>query len=119
MSEEDLPRALHGVPRAAHGVESEQPDAPVLVAIGHGVEIRYTTWANHPRAGLLIEHEVPGEDRRCESGLLFDLPGVADAFPERALWRVVSFEPLHLEPSIRCAVCSLHGWIHGGAWVPA
>lgn len=31
-------------------------------------------------------------------------------------WRVVSAEPLTVEPSISCSDCGLHGWITDGEW---
>lgn len=31
-------------------------------------------------------------------------------------WRVVSTEPLTVEPSVYCADCGLHGWITDGEW---
>lgn len=34
-------------------------------------------------------------------------------------WNVLSWEPLTLEPSIRCITCSCHGFIRQGKWVPA
>jgi hypothetical protein len=29
-------------------------------------------------------------------------------------WRIVSAEPLTVEPSVHCGDCGLHGWITGG-----
>lgn len=34
-------------------------------------------------------------------------------------WRVVSREPLTLQPSILCKECGCHGFITSGRWVPA
>jgi len=34
-------------------------------------------------------------------------------------WTLMSREPLHLEPSLRCRICGDHGWIRDGKWVPA
>ncbi|MFJ2259461.1 hypothetical protein ACIOKD_14165 [Streptomyces sp. NPDC087844] len=32
---------------------------------------------------------------------------------------LVSREPLHLEPSLLWRCCDLHGFVRGGAWIPA
>lgn len=34
-------------------------------------------------------------------------------------WRVWSWDPLTLEPSIECPEHRCHGWIREGKWVPA
>ena len=31
-------------------------------------------------------------------------------------WQLVSLNPLHVEPSIRCLSCGCHGWVRGGKW---
>ncbi|HEY6888804.1 MAG TPA: hypothetical protein VI300_13520, partial [Solirubrobacter sp.] len=44
-----------------------------------------------------------------------------------ATWTLVSLEPLHVEPSVKCGTCERefgdngvsHGFIRGGAWEPA
>lgn len=33
-------------------------------------------------------------------------------------WRVESFDPLSLSPSLLCTSCGLHGFVRGGAWCP-
>lgn len=57
----------------------------------------------------------------CGGGVLFDVPGVREAFPGRALWRIEQAAPLTLTPSIACSHpgCTHHGWIRDGIWVPA
>lgn len=98
--------------------------------IGHGVRITFTTWSDYDQAGLLVEHprdtggwyaEHPPEDNpgTCTSGVLFDLPGVREAFPANAVWTVERQEPLTLSPSLLCRMCGHHGWIREGLWVPA
>lgn len=68
-----------------------------------------------PWCGLIIEHFTPlGE--ACVSHITFDLPGTADWNNHK--WEVVSFDPLHVEPSILCD-CGDHGFIRNGQWEPA
>lgn len=80
------------------------------------------------RAGVIIFHEGEGG----VAGPWFDTPRVR-AIPwsqERKFWRVVSLNPLHLEPSIQMyrmrgkgrrarLVPSHHGFIRNGRWISA
>lgn len=103
-------------------------DAEHLVDIGHGVQIRYTSWDQHERVGLIEYHQCAGGNCRepdgsaglCGGGVLFDLPGVREAFPDRELWTVESVDPLTLSPSLQCGCrgCGHHGYIRGGQWAP-
>ncbi len=105
-------------------------DALSLVDVGHGVQISFTSWGPHPRVGLTVFHVCTGGNCRetgpdgqrnwCGGGVLFDLPGVREAFPDRALWTVESFDPLTLSPSLQCACpgCTHHGYIRAGRWEP-
>lgn len=88
------------------------------VDIGHGVSIEFTSWADHEKVGLTRTHPKP-DGGTCTSGLLFDLAGVREAFPDRALWVVEQWEPLTLSPSLLCRACNHHGWIRAGRWEPA
>lgn len=36
-----------------------------------------------------------------------------------SLHDLLSYEPLHLEPSLLYPCCDLHGWIRNGKWVSA
>lgn len=100
-----------------------------LIDIGHGVRIQFTSWGEHDRAGLIGYHQCAGGSCRnedgspgiCGGGILFDLPGIREAFPHRALWTVDQAEPLTLSPSLQCGCkgCAHHGWIREGRWVPA
>ncbi len=33
--------------------------------------------------------------------------------------QILSTDPLHIEPSILCTSCGIHGWVRDGRWVPA
>lgn len=97
--------------------------------LGHGVTAVFTSWREHDPAGLIEYHLCSGGNCRnedgtpgqCGGGVLFDLPGVKEAFPNRDLWEVRSLEPLTLWPSLQCGChgCDHHGWINGGKWQPA
>jgi len=104
--------------------------------LGHGVSVVFTSHAGHARAGLIERHPCPcggratgsdpGSDPgdpqgRCAGSVLFELPGMREAFPNRELWRVYSLDPLTLDPSLqcRCRGCTHHGFIYDGRWVPA
>ena len=87
--------------------------------IGHDVRIVFTSWNRHDRAGLLHEHPTGNGDERHVGGIMFDLPGVADNFPDKPLWTVEQWDSLTISPSIHCLDCGHHGWIRDGEWVPA
>jgi len=88
------------------------------IGIGHGVTIRYVQWRGHNPAGLIEEHDRPDNGRRCLGTVLFDLPGIREAFPKRHVWQVQSLDPLTLTPSLACSACGHHGFIRAGQWVP-
>lgn len=85
--------------------------------LGHGVRIAFTTWHEHDPVGLIEEHTDP-TGHRCGGGILFDLPGVREAFPNRPVWTLVTVDPLTITPSLLCD-CGHHGWIKNGRWEPA
>jgi hypothetical protein len=88
------------------------------VDLGGGVTITYCSWDRHDPVGFIERHLGEG-GAECVGTILFDLPGVAAAFPGRDLWRLNSLDPLDLYPSIRCGRCGHHGWIRKGRWEPA
>jgi hypothetical protein len=94
-------------------------DFPDAVDLGHGAAAKFVSWGEHEQAGLIDLHLNPTTGKECSGAVLFDLPGVRESFPDRALWKVESFEPLTLSPSLLCNLCGHHGWIQGGQWVPA
>lgn len=89
------------------------------IDLGHGVTVTFTTWGEHDPAGLIENHTHPQTGNECGGGVLFDLPGIREAFPGRALWQIESLNPLTISPSLVCSVCGHHGWIKQGRWVPA
>lgn len=98
------------------------------VDFGSGVSGRYTSWHDHDPVGLVEYHPCMGGNcrnpdgtgGRCGGSILFDLPGVKEAFPGKAVWTVVSYEPLTLTPSVQCGCpgCTHHGYITDGRWNP-
>ena len=68
-----------------------------------------------PWCGLTIEHNNP-QGEACSGHITFDLPGT-ERWPNHK-WQVVSFDPLHVEPSILCD-CGDHGFIRNGQWEAA
>lgn len=86
--------------------------------IGHGVSILFTSWGEHEKAGI-IERHVCADGDETPGGVLFDLPGVREAFPGSPVWTVESWGPLTISPSVMCRTCGHHGWIRNGRWEPA
>jgi hypothetical protein len=70
------------------------------------------------KAGATVYHpnlKQPGTE--CIVGVTFEIPPMITQ-PGRG-WKVESFEPLTLSPSLLCTVCGDHGFIRDGKWVPA
>jgi hypothetical protein len=74
-------------------------------------------------AGVIIEFPSG-----TQGSVMFDLPGLADAFPKNPKWTLVSTNPLHVEPSVQCYTYDAktktwlkaeHGHIRAGRWQPA
>jgi hypothetical protein len=86
--------------------------------LGHGVRYTFTAWGEHDPVGIIEQHEGCSVSSQG-GGIMFDLPGVADAFPGHPLWTLVQKEPLTLAPSLLCRACGHHGFIQEGRWVPA
>lgn len=102
------------------------------IDIGDEHFIRYFQWApdrdlnpqyegipDVPKAGVIITHRSQDQSREwCAAAVNFDLPEMRQIAPKRVYWELVSLEPLHVEPSIRCD-CGDHGFIRDGRWVSA
>jgi hypothetical protein len=87
------------------------------INIGHGVTIEF--W--HPsesadKPGGIIETHPGPDGQPCSGSLSFEGYARRDLNPT---WRVVSLDPLTLEPSILCRSCGHHGFIRNGRWEPA
>lgn len=98
--------------------------------LGHNHTLRYFGWspdrdlnpqyaeiADVEKAGAIIEHLTPNGEP-CTGAVTFDVPAMRAVRPNGALWHVVSWEPLTIEPSVLCS-CGDHGFIRNGQWEPA
>lgn len=97
-----------------HGRHQAKP-----LDLGSGVRAEFTTMYSDPtdaKAGLILSH-IHDDGLVCESSVTFDVPAAAAV--THAKWRVVSLDPLHIEPSVLVRPCGLHGFIREGRWVPA
>lgn len=108
--------------------------APGVIDLGHDVRIRFASRADYAaaeqlqlgpdesadvplaRSGL-IESHPRADGGRCSGHVTFDVP--VNAAETRPKWRVLSEDPLTLEPSLLCRACGHHGFIRDGRWVPA
>lgn len=87
------------------------------IDLGHNVSIVFTSWRKYDKAGLIHSHRRPDNGEPCAGGIMFDLPGVAEAFPGRPLWQLIRLDPLTVSPSLLCN-CGNHGFIERGSWWP-
>lgn len=87
--------------------------------LGHGVIGTFIEGETDAPIGVVHEHDRPDGKGRCESVAWFDVPEMRDWNPAKVLWRVESWEPLTLSPSLLCTRCGDHGFIRNGKWVPA
>lgn len=80
--------------------------------------------------GCIIKHKTP-DGKDCEGAITLenpwskfiqDLENIKRAKEEKTaisqLWRIISWEPLTLSPSILCKRCGDHGFIENGKWRP-
>lgn len=70
-----------------------------------------------PKYSAIISHYKPGGGL-CRGAITFAGDVQKRIQPDVRVWRVVSWEPLTLEPSILCR-CGDHGFIREGKWVRA
>lgn len=79
---------------------------------------RYAGIADLPKCSLVLEHKMP--DGTPHEGIVtIDQPGARAVFDEpHPLWKVESWEPLTLSPSVLCS-CGWHGFVRDGRWVTA
>ena len=70
------------------------------------------------KAGAIVRHKT-AEGADCESAVHFDIPEALLMGGERNVWRVESWDPLTLSPSLLCLLCGDHGFIREGRWVRA
>jgi hypothetical protein len=90
-------------------------------AINLGNGVYYTKVVDKDGTWLGINEwhkcQLPGKEHRwCPGLVVFDFP-YPNVLSDRPRWKVISLEPLHLEPSLLCRTCGHHGWIRDGLWV--
>ena len=106
-------------------------DIEMDLDLGDGHQLAFTRWvpdrdlnpqyADLPdveRIGAIVSHKrADGKDGECWSGIMFESEVARRAFQEKSMWRVESWEPLTLSPSLLCRECGDHGFIREGRWV--
>jgi hypothetical protein len=65
--------------------------------------------SGRPR-GFVLDHPTP-DGSRCGGTVVWDRDGMGDG----PTWRLVTLDPLEVEPSIRCH-CGYHGHVREGRW---
>ena len=100
------------------------------IDLGHSHTWHFTRWApdrllnpqydgmpdEDPHGGI-IDHLTPA-GLLCRGVVTFDTPGARQRDPAGHFWRLVTLEPLTIEPSILCG-CGDHGFVRQGKWEPA
>lgn len=76
---------------------------------------RYKDIADVNPFGGIYAHKDPADESWCWGGVHFESP--AAVLFGGAMWKLISKEPLHMEPSLLCMACRDHGWIRNGKWV--
>lgn len=99
----------------------EEANIPVCtqteyVDIGHGVQVQERRM-DGVLAGVAYSHVRP-DGTECPAGRESWIP-VGPEGSDKYAWTLESESPLTLSPSILCPVCHHHGFIRGGAWIPA
>lgn len=95
-------------------------DLPFSLDFGNACGL---TWLQNDQGDAIgaIEGHFNQEGKRCEGMVLFDLPELPEYFREsdRPKWKLESWSPLTISPSVLCNICGHHGFIQNGKWVPA
>ncbi len=90
------------------------------IDIGGGHEIEFVEYRGDLCAGINDKHKRPdGTD--CVGFIAVEGGSWASVFAPGVIevWRVESWEPLTLSPSLLCKTCGDHGHIRNGKWEPA
>lgn len=67
--------------------------------------------------GFIIDHLKP-DGSTCSGAIHLDTERTR-YMGEQNRWKVISLDPLHIDPSVECRTCGDHGFIRGGKWVKA
>jgi hypothetical protein len=93
---------------------------PGWIDIGGGHFIRFVEYNGDMRAGIRDKH-LTIDGKPCQGFIAIEGAAWADEFKSNPIpaWKVESWEPLTLSPSVLCRTCGDHGFIRGGRWVKA
>ena len=90
------------------------------IDIGGGHSICFVEYKGDSRAGLTDYHQRPDGGGLCSGFITFESSAWAKEFTTPIpTWKVESWEPLTLSPSLLCRSCGDHGFIRQGKWVKA
>lgn len=87
-------------------------------AQARGLNQQYADVLDAERYGALIEHVAP-DGSPCASSVVFEGQVAVLIHPDDPVWKVQSWAPLTLTPSLLCRRCGDHGFIRNGSWIPA
>lgn len=85
------------------------------IDLGGGHRLQPTTRADGRPHGWIDEHTNAATGKLCCGAVT----RAGMALGQEPTWRVVTEEPLTLEPSLLCRMCGDHGFVRDGKWVPA
>jgi len=97
--------------------ESGEHHVKVDLDLGDDHSLQFTTWYGDPAealGGAIVTHKK-ADGTWCQGAVTFDVPISREKAPGRPTWRVESWDPLTLAPSLLCH-CGDHGHIRGGRW---
>lgn len=95
-------------------------ELPFALDFGGGEGLTWLTNQDDDVIGA-IEYHLTRERKRCEGIVFFDVPELSENWRHTStpVWKVVSFSPLTIEPSVLCKICGHHGFIREGKWEAA
>ena len=100
---------------------TDSQTAPGLIDIGGGHTIKFVSYKDDERAAIQ-DHHLTKDGKPCRGFVSFLDGAWANEFRNVdgfQAWKVESWEPLTLSPSLLCKTCGDHGFIRGGKWVMA
>lgn len=95
----------HNLPRGWTDISPDQDLSRLIRPVRHEGEPYGWIEAHRDRAGKWCTGVLQRRDKTART--------------DRPTWRVLSEDPLTLDPSVKCTRCGNHGWIRDGVWVPA
>lgn len=79
---------------------------------------QYADMPDVEKYGAIIYHKKP-DGTECFSGITFESEVAKNLDDDRPTWKVESWEPLTISPSLLCRICGDHGFIRDSRWVKA